>query len=39
MEAAYMKRDWIRDLLSDEYGFVLLTPVGTSKSLDGVDTG
>ena len=35
-----MKRDRIRDIgIGDKYGFLLLTLVGTSKSLEDVDTG
>ena len=38
--AAYMKRDRIRDIqVINKYGFLLLTPVGTSKGLEDADTG
>ena len=34
---------WIKGLdkgrIGDKYGFLLLTPVGTSKGIDDVDTG
>ena len=33
MGAAYMEKGL------DKYGFLLLTPVGTSKGLEDVDTG
>ena len=40
MGAVYMKRDQIRDLfISDKYGFLLLTPVGTSRGLEDFDKG
>ena len=37
MGPAYMKRDRIH--ISDMYGFLLLTPVCTTKGLEDVDTG
>ena len=35
-----MKKDRIKDIyVGDEYGFLLLTPVGTSKGFENIDTG
>ena len=39
MEAAYMKKEEDKGHIGDKYGFLLPTPVGTSKGLEDVDMG